>query len=295
MGGGGFGLSRRAVLSGAAAGLVGLGLEGRVEGSHHEGARKGRIRQSLVYWCYKKHWGVEKMCQVAKELGCVSIELIGPEHWPTLKRYGLICALAGSHGFTKGMNDPRHWPMCFEKIREGIDACHDAGFPSVISFTGFAGGIALEEGLKNCVKGYKEIIGYAEKQKVNICLEMLNSRVDEQMKGHPGYQGDHTDYCIEIIKQVGSERMKLLFDIYHVQIMDGDVISRIRQYKDTIGHYHTAGNPGRAELDDQQEINYKPIMEEIVRTGYKGYVGQEYIPTRGAYAGLKEAVALCDV
>ena len=180
-------------------------------------------------------------------------------------------------------------------IRERSPEANHAGVGSVISFTGFAGEIGLEEGFKNCVKGYKEIIGYAEKKKVNVCLEMLNSRVDETMKGHPGYQGDHTDYCIEIIQQVGSERMKLLYDIYHVQIMDGDVISRIRQYKDYIGHYHTAGNPGRAELDDKQEINYKPIMEEIVRTGYKGYVGQEYIPTRGAYEGLKEAVELCDV
>ena len=124
---------------------------------------------------------------------------------------------------------------------------------------------------------------------------MLNSRVNIEMKGHPGYQGDHTEYCMEIIRQVGSPRMKLLFDIYHVQIMDGDIIQRIHQYKDYIGHYHTAGNPGRAELDDKQEINYRPIMEEIVKTGYTGFVGQEFIPTRDPLLGLREAVALCDV
>ncbi|MGE3806337.1 MAG: TIM barrel protein, partial [Gemmataceae bacterium] len=126
-------------------------------------------------------------------------------------------------------------------------------------------------------------------------LEMLNSRVKEDMKGHPGYQGDHTDYCIDIIKKVGSPRLKLLFDIYHVQIMDGDIIARIKQYADYIGHVHTAGNPGRAELDDKQEINYPPIMKALVAVGYQGYVGQEFIPTRDATQGLTEAVKLCDV
>ena len=124
---------------------------------------------------------------------------------------------------------------------------------------------------------------------------MLNSRVNGEMKGHPGYQGDHTDYCIDIIKQVGSPAFKLLFDIYHVQIMDGDIITRIRQYHELIGHYHTAGNPGRAELDDTQEISYRPIMQEIVKTGYKGYVGQEFIPTRDPLEGLTQAARLCDV
>ena len=147
-------------------------------------------------------------------------------------------------------------------------------------------------GMDNCVKAYKQIIGYAEQKGVNLCLEMLNSRHGKGfMQGHPGYQGDHTDYCIELIKRVGSERMKILFDIYHVSIMDGDVITRIRQHKNYIGHVHTAGNPGRGELDDKQEINYKPIMEALIEVGYAGYVGQEFIPTRDPLAGLKEAIA----
>ena len=166
----------------------------------------------------------------------------------------------------------------------------------MISFTGMREGIPDDVGAKNCVEAYKKIIGYAEKKKVTLCLEMLNTRDDTHpMKGHPGYQGDHTDYCIDIIKRVGSRYLKLLFDVYHVQIMDGDVIRRIHQYKDYIGHVHTAGNPGRAELDDQQEIAYKPIMEALVEVGYKGYVGQEFIPTRDPLAGLTQAVALCDV
>ena len=149
--------------------------------------------------------------------------------------------------------------------------------------------------MKNCVDGFKQIVGYAEQKKVTLCLEMLNSRVNGEMKGHPGYQGDHTEYCIEIIKQVGSPAFKLLFDIYHVQIMDGDIITRIRQHHDLIGHYHTAGNPVRGELDDTQEISYRPIMQEIVKTGYKGYVGQEFIPTRDPLEGLSQAARLCDV
>lgn len=258
-------------------------------------ATRGNIQQSLVHWCYKKYWDVEEMCQLAVKLGCKSIELISPEHWPTLKKHGLVCAIAGSHGFTKGMNDPANHAMCSDRLRKSIDACHEFGFPSVISFTGMAGDISAEEGMKNCVEGFKKIVGYAEKKGVTINLEMLNSRVDETMKGHPGYQGDHTDYCIEIIEKVGSERLKLLFDIYHVQIMDGDVISRIRQYHSHIGHIHTAGNPGRAELDTNQEIYYPAILRELVKVGYRGYVGQEYIPTRDALQGIIEAVKLCDV
>ncbi len=258
-------------------------------------ASKGNINQSLVHWCYRKYWSVDEMCQLAVKLGCKSIELISPEHWPILKKYGLTCAIAGSHGFTDGMNTPKNHKMCITKIKKSIDACAEYKFPSVISFTGFANGLSLEEGMKNCVEGFKKVVGYAEKKGVTINLEMLNSRVAENMKGHPGYQGDHTDYCIEILKKVGSPRLKLLFDIYHVQIMDGDVIQRIRQYKEYIGHVHTAGNPGRAELDDNQEINYPAIMRELVKAGYKDYVGQEFIPTREPLGGLVEAVKLCDV
>jgi len=256
---------------------------------------KGRIKQSLVNWCYQKYWAPEQLAQVAKDLGCVSLELIDPKYWDILKSHGLTCAIASGHGFVQGMNNPKYQPHCIELLRTRIDQCAAAGVPSVITFTGMREDIPADVGMDNCVKGYKQIIGYAEQKGVTLCLEMLNSRVNATMKGHPGYQGDHTEYCIELIKRVGSERMKLLFDIYHVQIMDGDVISRIRQYKDYIGHVHTAGNPGRGELDNNQEINYPPIMQALVDVGYKGYVGQEFIPTRDPLAGLREAVALCDV
>lgn len=267
--------------------------------SKSSGATKGRIKQSVAYWCFAEYWSLDKTCEIAKQLGCKSVELVGPESFATLKKYGLTCAIAPcgmpDPPFVKGFNNPQYHEMIIAKTRETIDACAEYNFPSVIAFTGFREDISDDDCIKNCVNGLKKIVGYAEQKKVNLCLEILNSRVDVEMKGHPGYQGDHTDYCMEIVKQVGSPRMKLLFDIYHVQIMDGDVISRIRQYKDYIGHYHTAGNPGRCEIDDKQEINYRPIMKEIVKTGYKGYVGQEFIPTRDPLEGLREAVVLCDV
>lgn len=265
------------------------------EEGHGTGATKGRIQQSLVSWCFEEYWSIEQMCQLAVQLGMKSVELVAPGDFPVLKKHGLVCAIAASHSFTQGMSRLEYQGKCIRQIRQAIDTCAEHGFPSVITFTGCAEGLSREEGLKNCVEGYKKIIGYAEEKKVNVCLEIINSRVGEYMKGQVDYLGDHTDYVMEIVRKVGSPRFKLLFDIYHVQIMDGDIIARIRQYRDYIGHYHTAGNPGRHELDDQQEINYRPIMEEIVKTGYQGYVGQEFMPSRDPLEGLREAVLLCDV
>jgi hydroxypyruvate isomerase len=288
-------ITRRRILQGAAH-LAAAGALGTVAARAEEPVVKNkRVKQSIVQWCFDKHWNIEQICQQAKRLGCLSVELVNPKDWPTLKKHGLVCAIAGSHGFEKGMNNPKYQEMCIEKMRAAIDACAEAGYPNVITFTGFREDIPDDAGIKNCVAGYKKIVGHAEEKKVTLCLEMLNSRVAEEMKGHPGYQGDHTDYCMDIIKQVGSPHLKLLFDIYHVQIMDGDVIRRIRQYAEYIGHVHTAGNPGRAELDDKQEINYPPIMRALVDVKYTGYVGQEFIPTRDPAKGLEEAVVLCDV
>ncbi|MBN2133700.1 MAG: TIM barrel protein [Sedimentisphaerales bacterium] len=291
-------LSRREMLRcGAMGAILGSGLS--AQGLAGERARpvaaKGRLNQSIAYWCFAKYWDLEKTCRIARQLGCRSVELVEPEHWPTLKKHGLVCALANSHWFDKGMNDPKHQAMCLAKMREAIDACAEFGFPNVITFTGLAGGIAPDEGARNCVAGYKKIAGYAEKKKVNLCLEILNSRVPVEMVGVPGYQGDHTDYCMEIVKRVGSPRMKLLFDIFHVQIMDGDIIARIREYRDYIGHYHTAGNPGRHELDDTQEINYRAVMKAIAETGFTGYIGHEFMPTRNPLEGLRQAVTVCNV
>jgi len=294
-------ITRRHVLQhaatvGAAAAALGASAGVAAPPATGPAVTKGRVKQSLVSWCYQKHFGgVEGLCKAAKDLGVVSVELIDPQHWPTLKAHGLACAIAGSHGFVQGVNNPKYQAKCLDTIRKRIDECAAFGVPSVITFTGMREGIPDDVGMDNCVKAYKQVVGHAEQKGVTLCLEMLNSRVDFDMKGHPGYMGDHCDWCIELIKRVGSDRLKLLFDIYHVQIMDGDVIARVRQHKDHIGHVHTAGNPGRGELDDKQEINYRPILEALVDVGYKGYVGQEFIPTRDAMTGLREAVAICDV
>lgn len=274
---------------------------------------KGRIKQSIVPWCWEtcaEKWSFEKICQVAKELGVPSVELTTPANYPILKKYGLTCAIAQLNldpdpPFLRGFNNPDHWPRVIKAVEEAVDTASANGYPTCICFTGYAAKdptnpnsplISKEEAAKNCVEGFKKVVGYAEKKKVTLALEMLNSRVsDHPMKGHPGYQGDHMDYCVDILKQVGSPRLKMLFDIYHVQIMDGDVIARIRQYKDYIGHVHVAGVPGRNELDDKQEVSFPPILRALLEVGYTGYVGQEFIPTRDPYQGLREAVALCDV
>lgn len=293
-------LSRRDWLAASAGALGAAAMAGGGQATFADDkpvAGKQNIRQSLVHWCYKPAWpDIDELCKVAVRLGCQSIELIDPQHWPTLKKHGLTCAIAGSHGFPTGFNNRDEWEPCIAKLKERIGQCADFGVKSVITFTGMANGLSKDEGAKNCVEGLKKIVGEAETKGVTLCLEMLNTRDDSHpMKGHPGYQGDDCDYCIDIIKQVGSPNLKLLFDIYHVQIMNGDVIRRIRQHKEYLGHIHTAGNPGRAELDDTQEINYPAVMQALIDVGYDGYVGQEFIPTRDPWEGLVEAVKKCDV
>ncbi len=279
---------------------VGSGTSAEAGPVAGQASRNGRIKQSIVYWCFEKYWDFPQAIEVAKQLGCGSIELVDPKYFPLLKKAGLECAIGQidmnpAPPFAKGFNNPKYHDQVIKATKTAIDACADFGFQKVICFTGFAEGIPNDVGARNCVEGFKKIVPYAEKKGITLCLEMLNSRDSTAMKGHPGYQGDHTDYCVDIIKRVGSPNLKLLFDIYHVQIMDGDIIRRIHQIKDVIGHVHTAGNPGRGELDDKQEISYKPIMEALVEVGYTGYVGQEFIPTRDPLVGLRQAVTLCDV
>lgn len=274
--------------------------------------RRGGIRHSIVFWCFNtagEKWDVDRTCQVAKELGCLSVEIVRPSDWPILRRYGLTCAIApnGMPGapFMKGFNNPRYRDEVLIRTRQTIDACAAAGVPNVIAFTGYkwrdadnpaSGAISAEEGADNCVVGLKQIAQYAEAQGVTVCVEHLNSRDHSHpMKGHPGYQGDDLDYVARIIRRVGSPRVKLLFDVYHVQVMNGDLIRRLEETKDILGHVHTAGNPGRGELDDKQEILYGPVMRKLLAIGYQGYVGHEFIPTRNPVDGLREAVQVCTV
>ena len=307
-------LDRRQLLQGtvggaaltALAGSQALALDGK------PASVNGNVKQSVVFWCFNvagHKWDIDKTCSIAKSLGCQSVEICGPDTWPTLKKHGLTCAIApnGMPGapFMRGLNNLDFHDEVISRTNDMIDQCADAKFPSVIAFNGYkwrdpedpkSGEISLEEGADNCVKGLKKLASHAEKKRVTVCLEHLNTRDDSHpMKGHPGYQGDDLDYVADIIRRVDSPRVKLLFDIYHVQVMHGDIIRRIEQQKDIIGHVHTAGCPGRGELDDTQEVQWAPIMRKLLDVGYDGFVGQEFIPTRDALAGLTEAVRLCDV
>ncbi len=299
-------LNRRTLLAGlasagTAAAMVHTGLA--AEKPADDPAWKvtsGRINQSVVHWCFKP-MSVEQLAQSAAALGLKSVELVAPTDWPILKQHGLACAIASSHGFVKGWNHKENWDFCTEKVTASVNAAADFGCPSVITFSGMRGDLPAgaegdEIGKRSFVEGIKRVLPLAEKRKVTLALEMLNSRVDVEMKGHPGYQCDSIEWAIDVCNRVGSDRLKILFDIYHVQIMQGDVITRIRQYKDYIAHYHTAGNPGRNEIDDTQEINYPGILQVIAETGYKGFVGQEFIPTwKDPIAALRHAARLCDV
>ena len=257
-------------------------------------AKNGRINQSFVTWNFRP-LTVPELAKLAVKFGVKSVELVGPEHWPMLKELGLKCAIAGSHGFAKGFVQPDQHAECLKVLEQRIEQCAAHGVPSVITFSGFRKGLSDEQGFKNMVEGLKKIAPVAERNKVTVALEMLNSKVNVEMKGHPDYFSDNMDVSIDILKAVGSPYVKVLYDIYHVQIMHGDVIARLRKYQDYIAHYHTAGNPGRNEIDETQEINYPPIMRAILETKYTGYVGQEFIPLRDKVKSINESVKLCDV
>lgn len=274
--------------------------------------KNGRIKQSVSFWNFHiagECWDAEKTCQIAKQLGCLSVEVIDPPEWPILKKHGLICAMSPNGMpdplFAKGFNNPRYLEELTARTRKAIDDTSAAGFPNVLAFTGYqwrdaddptSEVISLEEGADNCVAGLKDLAAYAASKNVTLCIEQLNTRDDSHpMKGHPGYQGEDIDYVASIVQRVDSPGLKLLFDIYHVQIMNGDVIRRLEQYQDLIGHIHTAGNPGRNEIDERQEINYPAIMHKLLEIGYDGYVGQEFLPSGDPLEGLTKAVQLCDV
>lgn len=274
--------------------------------------KNGRIRQSLAYWCLNAtewKWDIHRICETAARLGCRSVELSPPELWPVLARHGLENALAMNGMpdpvFAKGLNNPRYQEEVIARTKRSIDQCADFGVRNVIAFTGYrwvdaedpaSGEIPKAQGADNTVKGIRELAEYAAPRHVTVVLEQLNTRDDSHpMKGHPGYQGDDMDYCADIIRRVDSPHAKLLFDVYHCAIMNGDVIRRLRQYAKWLGHIHVAGVPGRGELNGGQEIHYPGVMRALLDIGYQGYVGQEFIPTRDPAEALSEAVTLCDV
>jgi hydroxypyruvate isomerase len=294
-------LNRRQAL--AAAAVAGL------TSTSGAAVKNGRVNQSICSWCFTargEKWSLDKVCEVAKTLGVPSVELLEGKDFATLKKHGLACAITSNGmGFMRGFNNLAHREELVTKTKKAIDATAEAKFPNVIAFVGMkwtkpddpkSGEISKDDAFTNCVEGLKLVAGHAEKAGVTLCLEHLNSRDgSDPMTGHPGYQGDDLEWVVSILKKVGSPRVKLLFDIYHVQIMHGDLIRRIEECKEWIGHIHTAGNPGRCELDEAQEIHYPAVMKKLVAIGYKGYAGHEFIPTRNPLEGLKQAIAVCDV
>ena len=271
-------------------------------GSNGEGTG-GKIRQSVMGWCFNPMDAVT-LAGHCKEIGIEAIEGISSKDYDQVTSLGLKIALTSSHGFSNGPLDTDNHAEVEKKLRQGIDLAVKYGAPNVITFTGMRKtGISDAAARKNCLNCWKRVLPYAAEKNVGIVLEHLNSKshLDENgnvhpMKGHPGYWGDDIHLCAELVNEIGSPQFKLLFDLYHVQIMNGDLIRNVQKYHSIVGHYHTAGNPGRRELDDQQEINYPPIMREILKTGYQGFVAQEFIPTStDPVASLKQAYEVCNV
>jgi len=251
--------------------------------------KKGRINQSVSRWCYGK-LPLDELCMAAKKIGLKGIDLLRPNAFETLKKHGLVCSMIETHGLVRGINRKENHERCLPKIRQAIEAAAEYNFPNVITFSGNRFGMTDDVGVENAVTALKQVVGSAEKKKVTICIEYLNSKVN-----HRDYMFDNMAWGVEVCKKVGSERVKLLYDIYHAQVMEGDIIRTIQTYKDYIGHYHTAGNPGRNEIDETQELYYPAIMRAIADTGFAGYVAHEFTPTRDPLTSLAQAVQICDV
>ena len=257
---------------------------------------KGNINHSVCQWTYN-FLSLDELCNEVKKIGFGAIDLIAPKDWPTLKKYGLhcsMCYIGGKVSLTEGWNNKSFHPQLIKDFTETIPLVKEAGYTNLICFSGNRNGMDDETGMNNCADGLKQIMALAEKNGVIIQMELLNSKVN-----HKDYMCDKTPWGVALAKKIGSPNFKLLYDIYHMQIDEGDVISTIRNNYQYIGHYHTAGVPGRHEIDESQELYYPAIMEAIVKTGFKGHVAQEFIPTGKTndekVAALKDAVRRCDV
>ncbi len=260
--------------------------------SQHSKPAKGRINHSVCRWCYSDI-PLEEFCRAVAGLGIPAIDLVGPKEWPLLRQYGLFSSMCNGAeiGLTKGWNDPQYHDQLVQNYAEMIPLVGEAGYRNLICFSGNRNGMDDETGLQNCVAGLQKLLPLAEKHGVILCMELLNSKVD-----HKDYMCDKSAWGIELCKRLGSENFKLLYDIYHMQIDEGDVIRTIRDFHPYFAHYHTAGVPGRHEIDDNQELNYPAIMRAIADTGFSGYVAQEFIPTNpDKLAALAQAIRICDV
>ena len=256
-------------------------------------ALKGNINHSVSRWTFG-YLTLDELCIAVKEIGFSAIDLVGPKDWPTLQKNGIyssMCYTAGDNNLNKGLNNPIYHQKLIDEYAEVIPIMAKAGYKNLICFTGKREAMDDETGMKNCMTALQKILPLAEKNGVTMVLELLNSKID-----HKDYMCDHVEWGAELCKRVGSENFKLLFDIYHMQIQEGDIIRNIRDYHQYIAHYHTGGIPGRHEINDTQELHYPAVMRAIVETGYKGYVAQEFVPTyKNKLDSLKEAISICDV
>ena len=252
---------------------------------------KGNINHSVCQWCYNDI-PLEKLCEEAKDIGIKSIDLLNSTQWATAAKYGLTCAMAYANdlGLSKGFNNPALHEQLLKDYTTNIPKAAEAGLKNVICFSGNANGLTSEQGLENCARGLEPVLKIAAKYNMTVSMELLNSKVD-----HKDYQCDHTSWGVSLCDKLGSENFKLLYDIYHMQIMEGDVIATIKKNSKYISHYHTGGVPGRHEIDETQELYYPAIMRAIVKTGFTGYVAQEFIPSKpDKLASLKQAIKICD-
>jgi hydroxypyruvate isomerase len=285
-------LSRRAVLERSALTLGGAWLAARAPSASAEpGVLRGRIKQSVSRWPYAKI-PLPEFARAVADMGLTAIDLLEEKDWSTVKDFGLTCSMgyAGAGSIPVGLNDRANHDAIVGALETTLPRAAAAGVPNLITFFGNRNGRSDEEGIENCVIGLNRVKTVAEREGVTVCVELLNSKVN-----HPDYQGDHSWFGVEVIKRVASLRVKLLYDIYHMQIMEGDVIRTIRDDHAYIGHFHTGGVPGRHELDGTQELNWAAICTAIVETGFRGYLAHEFVPTRDPLTSLREAVVLCDV
>ena len=254
---------------------------------------RGRLKQSVSYWPYSRI-PLPEFARAAKEIGVVAIDLLQPDQWPVVKEAGLICSMGyptrRRDFLSAGFNDPALHDMLVEELERTLPLAAQAGVPNLIAMFGNRKGRSDEEGAGNCIAGLRRIAPAAERHGVTVCVELLNSKVD-----HKDYMGDHTGFGVRVIEGVGSPRVKLLYDIYHMQIMEGDVIRTIRENITRIAHFHTGGVPGRHELDDTQELNWRTVCKAIADLGFPGYLAHEFTPTRDPLTSLREAVGICEV
>jgi hydroxypyruvate isomerase len=285
-------LSRRAVLKGALTGAAAAAVPS-VSWAEESAAvqRKGRIRQSASRWCYKDT-PLDQLCAYAAKIGLKGIDLLEVEDYEVPRRHGLVCSMAYAGGgeLVNAMNRVENHARIEEGFRKYIPLAAKAGVPNVITFSGNRNGMPDDEGAKNTIAGLNRVKKIAEDHGVVICMELLNSKVD-----HKDYMCDHTAWGVRVVEAVNSDHVKLLYDIYHMQIMEGDLVATIQKNIQWIGHFHTGGVPGRHELDGTQEVQWDGVMRGIAATNFKGYVAHEFVPTRDPLTSLREAVDLCDV